>query len=298
MRGRALAAGVLYLLAASAAIAQPQWKALPAAPVTSRTDDLHFVDPLTGWIATGDGSIFRTLDGGNSWDTQLTDPSLYFRCIRFADSQRGWAGTLVTSSLLYATTNGGADWSLVTNIPEPKPNALCGLAIASSQVIYGVGSYSGPARVIKSTNGGLTWTAKDLAPLATTLVDVHFKSELEGIAVGSVGTFPTGSRAVVMRTTDGGATWQRRWLGSRVREWGWKISFPTPDTGYVSLERPVAPMSILKTVDRGVTWTELPFAPYNEQGIGFVTTQVGWVGGANNPTFGTTDGGVTWHETP
>ncbi|MEO6462952.1 MAG: YCF48-related protein [Candidatus Eisenbacteria bacterium] len=290
----------LALLVATACpvAAQPEWKALPAAPVTSRTDDLHFVDPLTGWIATGDGSIFRTLDGGNSWDSQFTDGSLYFRCIRFADAQRGWAGTLVTSKLLYATTNGGADWSLVTNIPAPRPNALCGMAVPSSQVIYGVGSYSGPARVIKSSDGGLTWSAKDLAPLATTLVDVHFASELEGIVVGSVGTFPSGSRAVVMRTTDGGATWQQRWLGSRVREWGWKISFPTPDTGYVSLERPVAPMSILKTVDRGVTWTELPFEPYNEQGIGFATPRVGWVGGSNNPTFGTTDGGVTWTETP
>lgn len=29
-----------------------------------------------------------------------------------------------------------------------------------------------------------------------------------------------------------------------------------------------------------------------------MTPRVGWIGGRNNPTFGTSDGGVTWTETP
>ena len=103
---------------------------------------------------------------------------------------------------------------------------------------------------------------------------------------------------MLLRTTDGGTTWQRRYLGSRLGEWGWKICFASARSGYVSLERTGPPMYLLKTVDRGLTWTELPFEDYNEQGIGFATPRIGWIGGANNPTFGTTDGGVTWTETP
>ncbi len=295
-RGPALA--LLLALLPGAALAAPQWQALPAAPVTSRIDDLHFIDPQTGWFCTGDGSIYHTSDGGQSWALQHSDDLLYFRSIRFADSQHGWAGTLVSADPLYVTANGGATWAPAPTLPLLRPNAICGLAVVSDQVVYAVGSYSGPARVMKTIDGGASWTTTDLAPLATTLVDVHFWSANEGLAVGSVGTFPSGSQSVVMRTTNGGATWERRWLGPRTREWGWKISFPTPDTGYVSLERPLAPMFVLRTVDRGVTWTELPFPPYNEQGIGFATTQVGWAGGHSNPTFGTTDGGQTWTPTP
>jgi len=204
-----IASALLVVLTAAPARAQPQWQALPGAPTASRIDDLHFLNPLTGWTATGDGAIYRTQDGGTHWDVQFWDPALYFRSIRMADSQRGFAGTLVSSKLLYATTNGGANWTLVTNLPALRPNALCGLSAPSSQVIYGVGSYSGPARLIKTANGGATWTSIDLSAFATTLVDVHFLSELEGIVIGSTGTFPSQSRAVVLRTTNGGVTWRR-----------------------------------------------------------------------------------------
>jgi photosystem II stability/assembly factor-like uncharacterized protein len=288
-----------FLVGAASVDAAPQWQALPGAPMAIRIDDLHFLDASHGWVATGDGGIYRTTNGGASWDLQLEDQAVYFRCIRFADSQRGFAGTLNSAELMYRTTNGGLNWTLATNIPEPTPNALCGMSIGSSQVIYGVGSYSGPARMIKSTDGGATWTSKDLAPLANTLVDVYFTSATNGLAVGSIGSFPYQSRAVVLQTADGGNTWQQRYLGNRLEEWGWKISFPTPTMGYVSLERlNSGPMFLLKTQDGGATWAELPFVDENEQGVGFATTTIGWIGGANNPTYGTVDGGTTWTPTP
>lgn len=290
-------ATIVAMVAGSAAAA-PQWQALPGAPTAIRIDGVHFVDPRHGWVCTGEGEIHRTTNGGASWERQLDDPALYFRCIALADTLRGWAGTLSSSALLHRTTNGGGDWSVVAGIPDPRPNALCGLAVPTSQLIVGVGSYAGPARVIRSTDGGTSWSSQDLAPLASTLIDVHFLSPTVGIAVGSVGAFPNSNVAVVMRTTDGGANWERRFLGTRLGEWGWKITFPTPAIGYVSLERNAGPMFFLKTVDGGLTWTEHAFPNYNEQGIGFVTPTVGWVGGAGNPTLGTTDGGQTWSPTP
>jgi photosystem II stability/assembly factor-like uncharacterized protein len=286
------------VLDAPAAPAAPQWQALPGAPVAQRLDDLHFLDADHGWVCTGDGGIYRTSDGGVTWLLAYENPARYFRCIRFADAQHGFAGTLTSGAVLMRTTDGGGTWSTVTDLPEPRPNALCGLSVASSSVVYGVGSYAGPARLIKSVDGGATWTSKDLAPLASTAIDVYFKSPSEGFVVGSVGAFPTSNRSVVLHTTDGGATWQQRFVGTRLGEWCWKISFPTPAVGYVSLERFAGPMFLLKTVDGGLTWTELPFPDYNEQGVGFATPDVGWIGGADNPTMGTTDGGSTWTPTP
>ena len=279
-------------------LAVPQWQALPAAPQSVRMDDVHFLDADRGWVCTAEGRIHHTTDGGSSWTLQHDDPALYFRSLRFADALRGFAGTLNSDDLLYRTTDGGGTWASVPGIPEPRPNAICGLAVASSQVIFGVGSYSEPARMIHTTDGGASWASRDLAPLASTLIDVQFRSATEGLAVGSVGSFPAQSRSVVLRTTDGGTTWQRVWLGSRNGEWGWKITFPSASVGYVSLERFLGPMFFLKTTDGGATWNDHGFPNYNEQGIGFATPLVGWVGGANNPTLGTTDGGASWTPTP
>ena len=296
---RLVAALLLLALFARDAGGVPQWQALPTAPVAVRIDDLHFLDVDRGWVCTGEGQIYRTVDGGASWQLQHDDASLFFRCIRFSDLQHGWAGTLSSSALMYQTVDGGDHWTLVTNLPFLQPNALCGMSVPTPQVVYGVGSYSGPARMIKTTNGGATWSSKDLAPLASTVIDVYFRTADEGFAVGGVGGFPNNNRSVVLHTTDGGANWQQVFVGSRLGEWGWKISFPTPMIGYVSLERSSGEMYLLKTVDGGQTWNELPFVvDENEQGIGFVTPEVGWIGGADNPTYGTTNGGATWEPTP
>jgi photosystem II stability/assembly factor-like uncharacterized protein len=289
---------LLLALAAPPATAAPSWKNMTGAPLWGRIDGLHFIDPTTGWIGTAAGSIHRTTDGGVTWVEQFDDPGLYFRCIMFADAQRGWAGSLVTPYYLYATTNGGEDWTLVTNVPNPQPIAVCGLWVASSQVIYGVGAYSGPARLIKSSDGGATWSSTDMSPTVNTLIDVFFFDEQEGFIVGGRGSFPWETQAVVLHTTNGGATWQERYYGPRQGEWGWKINFPHPDTGYISLERMDPPMFVLKTVDGGLTWSELAFPDFNEQGFGFATPRRGWVGGSGNPTFGTEDGGQTWTLTP
>src|SRR5262245_47963063 len=113
-----IASGVLI---AGSSLAAPQWRALPAAPVAIRIDDIHFLDEDHGWACAGDGTIWRTTNGGTSWSRLLNRPDVYFRCIRFlADGMHGWTGGLYTDTLMWATTNGGATWSTVTNIPEPK----------------------------------------------------------------------------------------------------------------------------------------------------------------------------------
>src|SRR5262245_24400249 len=261
---------------------------------------MHFLDVRTGWVASGGGSIFRTTDGGETWDLMHDDPALYFRSIQFVDAHKGWVGNLDSERPLLQTNDGGSTWSTVTTLPEPRPIAICGLWRVSSQLIFGVGAYSGPARLIKSTDGGATWTSRDLGPLATTAIDVYFKDASEGFISGGIGTFPSGTQAVILHTTDGGETWQQRFVGTRLAEWTWKFSFPTPSVGYASIERFTGPMHVLKTVDGGLTWSELVFPNSREQGVGFATPTLGWIGGGSGPasTFGTDTGGGTWFSTP
>ncbi|MBK8553810.1 MAG: hypothetical protein IPL53_23275 [Ignavibacteria bacterium] len=125
-----------------------------------------------------------------------------------------------------------------------------------------------------------------------------------GIAAGgyNVNSYATGNSVVIL-TTNGGDSWERVYKSSRTHEWCWKISF-NPEIsrtfGVVSIQRMNGLQSYyLKTTNKGFNWSEIPFMSYNEQGIGFLNENTGWIGGYGNSTVGdssyqTTDGGISW----
>jgi photosystem II stability/assembly factor-like uncharacterized protein len=312
------------------------WLPLPNAPTaSSRTDDIFFVDPLVGWAANSNGTIVHTADGGGSWTVQLQDiPSpggdpVYFRCLAFASKQRGWAGTLTRGRTLFETKDGGQSWTQVTGLPALAPSAICGMFAVSDQVMYASGTNypNRPARMMKTVDGGQTWTAWDMSPFADLLVDCFFTSATRGWVVGGKKALPPPPtpeekrflkrdevKPVVLLTEDGGQTWVNRVADIQSQfppgEWGWKIQFLNDQVGFVALENFKAG-AILKTVDGGQTWTRLPVndpqGNANLEGIGFVDEKHGWVGGwgAEDPDRGpftrlssseSRDGGATWQD--
>jgi hypothetical protein len=150
--------------------------------------------------------------------------------------------------------------------------------------------------MIKTTDGGQTWTSMSLAPHADTAVDVFFLDELHGFVAAGIGGLSSSGRVRVLETTDGGDTWTVRHTSSFTGAWGWKFSFPTPEVGYVSAEYLFAPTDgyVLKTTDGGQTWSEVLIPGGSSlQGVGFATPEVGWTSGREVSSV-TTDGGQTW----
>jgi len=209
----------------------------------------------------------------------------------------GWIGVLDPPPAMLHTTNGGLLWQDVTEIPVPLPAGICGISVVNRDVVYASGKYSGPAMVLKTTDGGATWKKIALDTVASALVDCYFFSPDSGFAVGAAGGTLQGGMARILFTSNGGNTWTPVFTGTRIGELCWKITFPSRNTGYVSIERFLQGATyILKTTDGGQTWTEKQFssALIDQQGIGFVTETHGWVGGWSNPTYETTNGGDTW----
>lgn len=287
----------------------PHWQELPYAPTATeellKNDDLFFVNDTTGWVVTRSGEIFKTDDGGISWNLQYATEA-FFRTIGFADSQNGWAGNLKAEegNSLYHTSDGGETWLPVDNLPAPLPQGICGIYVADDTTVYAVGRIMGPPIFLRSRDGGASWVSFDLNTYAGMLVDVYFWNPDSGIIIGGTSDNFSLSKMVILFTADGGDSWEVRYTGGRSSEWGWKISFPLPDTGYVSIQRSSAATSsteyFLKTTDGGTTWNEFPFfdSTYSSQAIGFVTPSVGWMGSflADRPTLMTTDGGATWSD--
>ena len=72
-------------------------------PVTVR--GIAFSSTNIGWIACGNGSFLKTIDGGNSWQIQSSSFTDGLNDIQFVDEQNGF-----TAGNLLRTTNGGLSW--------------------------------------------------------------------------------------------------------------------------------------------------------------------------------------------
>jgi Secretion system C-terminal sorting domain len=162
----------------------------------------------------------------------------------------------------------------------------------------------GPPRFMKTTDQGFSWTSVDLSSYAKYLIDAWFFDKDTGIVVGAI---DSPSKALVLSTFDGGATWQTRFTSTTTFENCWKVSFPSRNVGYASIESGLgqfisvpAPDTthFLKTTDGGLTWSKNIFSTtfYDQQGCGFINDSVGWIGGDYDTakTYKTMDGGSTW----
>jgi photosystem II stability/assembly factor-like uncharacterized protein len=285
------------------------------------------------------GQVCQTLDGGNAWPLKkFIDPGSpgfpYLRCMGWANENTGWIGAVTTFDegnkdflkvLLHRSTDGGATWNAISNMPDSSPAGVCGRSVVNEKVMYGAGTNDpnlpGPG-LVKTTDGGASWTHTDLRQHADNLIDVYFSDEKTGWIVGGkkdsscpaikpgYETHPQYSqlKPVVLKTTDGGATWVNKAAGVAgfdCGEWGWKIQFLDAMTGFVALENFTA-AAILNTTDGGETWVRVPIVDGNGksinvdlEGVGFIDAQSGWVGGWADNFEGlsnsvTLDGGRTW----
>jgi photosystem II stability/assembly factor-like uncharacterized protein len=138
----------------------------------------------------------------------------------------------------------------------------------------------------------------DIAAMA---FDVKFLDDKHGFIATATHADVSQSRAQILATNDGGATWREVYQSTRPFELTWKLSFPSRDVGYCTIQSynpdPAASARfVAKTVDGGKTWTELNLVDdhrFREFGIAFLDEKVGWIG-AMPHGLGTTDGGKSW----
>lgn len=281
-----------------------EWSVLGSSPYQSgRYEDISFLNAQEGWAVSGTSTLIRTVDGGGSWEVvQAPAPyNVYFRCVNLVSQTKAFIGTLNATIPLIVTPNRGKSFSPV-DIAGKKPSKVCGMFRYGS-TLYGVGGYDGNATLIRSTDGGGTWTGIDMTPYAVSLVDCYFFNDSVGLTVGSAdGSSYNSGHSVVLRTTDRGDTWQAMYKSTRTKEWGWKLFFVNSTVGYVSLERrspDPAGVFFLKTTDAGMTWTEHYFQKdFDVEGIGFWDEGKGWIGGWTGPTYQTIDSGKSWSAFP
>ncbi|AEA43268.1 T9SS type A sorting domain-containing protein [Fluviicola taffensis] len=289
---------LIILMTSVYSFAQNGWSICNTPTFDGRVDDIFMVDFQTGYAVCGDGKIAKTIDSGDNWIQIHKDTTIYCRSVEFVNTQKGFVGSFSTTgtNVLQRTTDGGTTWSDLTSLLHPKAKkGICGLAAADPNTIYGCGNwFQDSAYIVKSNDGGDSWSFIDMSAYASSLIDMHFISKDTGFVTGT-GLLPL-QNAVILYTTDGGVTWSYKFQNTTPNEFCWKIQHLTNNIYFASIEDLTSvPASILKSMDGGMSWTihQVTSTSQDIQGVGFIDSLKGWTGGGTL-SFETNDGGITW----
>ena len=269
-----------------------------------RLTKVYFIDDINGYALGSDGTggyntILKTIDGGASWidllkhgNENLTKQGL--TSIYFNDLNVGYV--LGTHGTILKTSNGGNSW---TKLKTGTEDTLYSVCFTNAQTGYVV--ISGTGNILKTNNGGTSWSLLNCAKddisqsIYNELESVFFTDLNTGYAVGEKEKryAENGYSRVILKTTDGGATWNDLLKSEENNE---KIErlhslfFIDSNIGYVCSSNG----NLLKTTDGGITWTE--------NGVGewlvlvyFFDENTGYVIESDGRILNTTDGGDTWN---
>jgi photosystem II stability/assembly factor-like uncharacterized protein len=105
---------------------QDGWFRQSPLPTGNYLNDVHFINENIGYAVGNNGTIIKTIDGGENWCTQQSEITTQLNSIFFIDNSNGWVvgGNKwfqeTDSSVILNTTDGGLTWisqSFNTNIP-------------------------------------------------------------------------------------------------------------------------------------------------------------------------------------
>jgi photosystem II stability/assembly factor-like uncharacterized protein len=202
-----------------------QMRVVPGAEELDFRDVDAFDATMAYLMSAGPGEasrIFKTTDGGETWELQHTNtaPDGFFDGMAFWTPERGlvYGDPVDARFVVLGTADGGATWSRVPagGMP-PALEGEAGFAASGSGLAVAPGGHAwfgtgGPeARVFRSSDYGQSWTVAS-TPLragagSSGIFSLAFHDTFHGVAVGGDYTLPEETAGNAARTTDGGLTW-------------------------------------------------------------------------------------------
>ncbi len=328
------------------------------AAAATQGEAVSFFDSQHGYIAgswgSGLGFVSSTSDGGSTWKTTQLNRSMVG--VSAASATNAWASPSFDNAA-FKTTDGGSTWPRVEPVGAGAGYNFADVASTPGGSVVMVGAHLGTvsgdlAAIWTSQNGGVTWSKGYEGPVYSApegsteppstnarIQAVDFAPDGQtGWAVGTelkqLGgnqSFPTFSRVLVFKTSDGGKTWDPQsvtassaavdvsavnattaWLvcglGQTFRTtnggttWVATASKPSGISPYAASAIDESTIVIVgdkgkiaRTNNAGASWTYPTSAlPVTLRAIDMVSSTVGYASGTSSSYMKTTNGGVTW----
>jgi photosystem II stability/assembly factor-like uncharacterized protein len=294
-------------------------------PKVPRVDYLgiNFVNTDTGWACGDLGTIIKTTDGGESWNTLETNISTPILKVRSYDGQTVIAAGF--DGLILRSTDGSESWLQVTS---NVTGDLWGLQMINDTLGWACGNYNS---LTKTTDGGETWTRIYTPGYTGNYWWIDFFTKDDGFIAAD---------GYVLRTSDGGNNWEiipagdsyplfcldvidslhiaaagyggtdypskniyssdggNTWINGYINSTGAIncIHYINRDTGYISMDE----QGLMKTTNRGQSWDLLDPNSPNFQGEYefqlFLPSNIGYDAGSYLRLFKANGNIDIWHK--
>lgn len=246
---------------------------------------LWFFDSRQGVAIGEDGTIKRTLDGGQTWVSSVAASSSGgWRRLQFMADGIGWV--LGDLGAIYRSTDKGNTWVATASQTSNSAanladfhfiNAYNGWAVKG----YPSGEDGQKASIFRTTDGGVSWSPVNGTGEYSGLSSIRFADGNTGVAVGRGG--------LVLVTTDGGASWSARSSGVTADLTG--LTFIDSSTAIAVGDQG----TIVRSTDRGLTWKQIPaVSRWYLSDVQFLSPKLGWAVGSEGTVLATRDGGLSW----
>lgn len=279
------------ILAVVALVFLPRWT-LQTSGVTARLRGVSAVSESVAWASGSGSTVLRTSDGGATWSRlNVTSDKLDFRDVDGVDAQTAYVLSIGNGadSRIYKTTDAGATWTMQFKNDDQKA-FLDAMTFwdANHGLVFG-DSINGQFYILTTADGGRTWSRVPAAALPPALENEGaFAASGTNIAVFGksnawIGT-GAGSKARVLRTADGGRSWQvaDTPLAAGPSTGIFSIAFRDAKHGVIVggdyRKEAEAVDNLAMTNDGGVTWKLV-------KGLGGFRSVVAYVPGARTPAL-------------
>jgi len=260
------------------------WRTIQPQGSGQRLWDVEYSGPGAAFLGGDNGEISRSLNGGSTWASMQSGGAGVTHDVDSVDAQHAWAAQ-DAGEIVY-TVNRWHQWVRASVRGFDSFGQIMAVSFADTSTGWAAGAdafFGGSAGVLShSDNGGKTWT-KQLEISGFTFKGLHAIDPLTAFAAGAYDSVGGG---VVLRTLDGGLSWQDV---SPASEGFRDVFFLNATTGWAVRG------SIYKTTDGGQSWTH-QFGDINTEftAISFSDAKNGWAVGFANLVLHTTNSGQSW----
>lgn len=249
---------------------------------TEHLNKVLFLDSDRGFVVGNNGVFLKTTNGGSTWIEYILNPATHLYSVFFTNDTTGYVGS--GNGILYKTINSAGSW---TSYDFGNNMVISSIFFTNENTGFVLcNDYTTNTQIYKTTDAGNSYSLV-YSSSSFDLYDIVFTPESgfqTGVAVGKSGT----GSARILRTTNGGITWQNIAGGfvGVLRS----VHFPSENRGYaVGFDG-----KMIRTTNAGLSWEPMISQTGKHlMSVRFIAEDTGFVAGAEGLLLRNNIGGLT-----